>query len=150
MNIVPIEKEFFVLNIDEKNNNYRIYSEKLIKQWINELNSLSVRGFQIEFAVDMDEKSLKTEYVKETLFCGLVTGLHIVTSKEKKLLMAKSKFKIKGPYADRMREPEFFDNLTLVPKGKGKVSENIIYDYNLIGFNLIDKDVSPFILKPKL
>ena len=149
MNSQPIEHEFYVLTLDEQNSNYRIYSEKLVKEWILDLDNIENKGFKVEFAVDMDESNLKTEYIKDILYCGLVTEVTIKEIEGKKQLFAKAKFKIKGAFAENFRIPGYFDNLTLVPKGKGQVTENKIYNYTLYGFNLISKQVSPFILLQK-
>ncbi len=143
--MTPIEHEFYVLTINEKNSNYRIYPEELIKSWILELDNFEHKGYKVEFAIDMDETSLKNEYVKDILYCGLVTELKIKEIEGKKQLFAKAKFKTKGTFAEDFQKPDYFENLTLVPKGKGQVMENKIYNYNLFGFNLISKKVSPFI-----
>ncbi len=149
MSIAPIEKEFFVLNIDVKNSNHRIYSEYLINDWIKNFQE-SDEELMIEYAIDLDEQTLKTEFVKETLHCGKIMNLRILVLEDGfKTLLAKAKFKIKGPFAEKMQEANFFDDLTLVPKGKGQVTEHIIHNYNLIGFNLINKELSPFITEIK-
>jgi len=141
----PIEKEFFVLKVDVVNEHDRIYSESLVNEWIQKLEETK-KGYSIEFAVNLNEKNLKTEFIKDSLNCGMVTELKIVALDTKeKILIAKAKFKIKGPYSDKMYESGFFDNMTLVPKGCGKVWDNKIYDYRLIGFNLVPMELSPFI-----
>lgn len=143
MSAVPIEKEFFVLKIDAVNELSRIYSEDLVNKWIENLKNNQL-GYKIEYSVDLNVNNLKTEFIKDSLHCGMVTELKIVKKLNEKHLIAKAKFKVKGPHVEKMHEPNFFDSLTLVPKGSGKVWDNKIFDYNLIGFNLIPLELSPF------
>lgn len=148
MNRVPIEKEFFVLKIDEVNEHGRKYSTKIVNEWIENLKNNKL-GYKIEYAFNLNPKNLMTEFIKDTLNCGSVTEFKILeqnnNGKLEKILIAKAKFKIKGPYIDELYKPNFFDNITLIPKGIGKVWGNEIYDYNLIGFNLVSTELSPFI-----
>ncbi len=144
MENIPLEKEFFVLKIGEKNINKRIYSNNLIQQWIDVLKNKEINGYKIEYAVKLDTDILHTDCIKDILFCGLVTDLKIDLENN---LKAMAKFKIRGPQVDMIYSTGFLDDLVLVPKGLGKVTENIIYDYTLLGFNLIKREDSPFFNK---
>lgn len=143
----PIELEFFIMNLDSLNEKHRKYSSELAQEWIGDLNDKKIKFYEIEYAINQDEKNLKTEYIKKSLYCGVVTSLRI---DEEKKLYAKAKFKINGDFADEMyNTPDYFKELTLVPKGKGKIVSNTVCNYTLYGFNLIKSENSPFIKKEK-
>lgn len=130
----PMEREFFVLKIDENNNKMRRFTRETVEEWVESLNSKKVTQYKIENVVGLKESDASYNYISSSLYCGVVTELIIRDNK----LYAKARFKVRGPHAETMKAPGYFDNLTLVAKGYGKVKDNIIYDYELYGFNLVE------------
>ena len=135
-----IEKRFFVLEADKKNKNHRIFSESLVKSWLD-LPQLK-EGFDIECAIEDIE--FDYEYLKDELSVGRVTKLEL----EGKKLYATCKFKITGEssYIEKINnEKGFIDTCTVIPKGKGAVKNQIVQeDYELYGFNLVLAKESSF------
>lgn len=139
----PLVKEIFILKINKENLHKRIYDSELIKQWIKELPNSPLKGYKIEYGVRLDERNLKVDYIKDALYCGLLTDFKIDAEDN---LTGIVKFKSKGQYAQIINEKsDFFNDLVLVPKGKGKTLDNKVFDYDLIGFSLITSNASPFL-----
>lgn len=139
----PLVKEIFILKINKENLHKRAYGSELIQQWIKKLPNSPLKGYKIEYGVRLDERNLKVDYIKDALYCGLLTDFKI---DEEDNLIGIVKFKSKGQYAQIINEtPNFFNDLVLVPKGKGKTLDNKVFDYDLIGFSLITSNASPFL-----
>lgn len=141
-NIQPIEKEFFVMTVEEQNTKLRIYPKSIVQDWIDKLSKPDSEFYKIEYAINIKEEELTNMYINDSLYCGAVYQIELRGNK----VYAKAKFKVKGNYADEMRNnPEFFDNLTIVPKGFGVVQDDKITNYELFGFNLVEKERSTFV-----
>lgn len=135
------EREFFVMKLGENNNKMRQYTKETVQEWINALKEKKVKNYKIEYVVNVQEGEVKSHFINSNLYCGVVTNISIRDNE----VYATAKFKVKGQYAEMIKEnPEFFDNLTLVPKGYGKVKDNIVFDYELYGFNLVEAPRSAF------
>ncbi len=131
-----IEKEFYVLTVDKLSKKSRIHTRESVQQWIDNLKNQKVKNYKIEYALeDVREEDIKNNFINESLYCGIITSLELRGDD----LYAKTKFKTKIVINKNMIEdPNFFDNLTLTPKGKGNVRNNIIYNFELICFNLVE------------
>jgi hypothetical protein len=139
------EKTFFILEVDKKNKNHRIYPRKIAQKWID---GKPAEGYDIEWAVE--DIDLEYEFLKETLSCGVVAELFWGEGADSNKLYAKAKFKIEGPKAEEIYNNDKFniDKLTIVPKGKGAVKNQTVQDdYELYGFNLILLEESSFIME---
>lgn len=136
------EKTFFVLEVDKKNKNFRVYSRLIVDKW-RQSEKLKTEGFDIEYAVG-ENIDLKYEFVKDDLVVGVVTELYFEGNK----LYAKARFKLNCINYDKIyNDSKFLDGCALVPKGKGAVkNQNIQEDYELYGFNLIKIEESSFII----
>ena len=137
-----IEKEIFILETDKKNKNHRTYPKPLAQRWVEE-SKAKKDGYDVEFAVD--DTDFEYEFLADGRVCGNVFELKLDGNK----LIAKVKFKIDGPYADAIYGTEekegLINNLSLVPKGKGAVKNQIVQDdYELYGFNVINASESSF------
>lgn len=140
-NTNAIEKEFYVLTIDKLNTKSRLHTRETVQKWIDDLNDKKVEFYKIEYAIDTLEKEVKNHFINDLLYCGIVTHLELRGNE----LFARAKFKTKTvPNQEMITDPSFYDNLTLVPKGKGNIKTNIIYDYELYGFNLVETVKSSF------
>ena len=136
-----IEREFYVLTVDKLNKKTRQHSLETVQGWIDALKNKTVPYYKIEYAKDVLEQDVKTHFISDSLYCGIVTELEL----REKELFAKAKFKTKTvPNPEMVTNPDFYNELTLVPKGKGNVKNNIIYNYELFGFNLVDQKRSCF------
>lgn len=133
------EKRFWVMKVDRKNKNHRIYQRPLVQRWLDS-EKLKDEGFDIEFVIG--ESDIDYEFLKEELSCGIVTKLEL----EGDDLYATARFKVEGPKAEIIYSDEkFFESVALVPKGKGAVKNQIVQDdYELYGFNLIKAEASSF------
>jgi len=137
------EKRFFILEVDKKNKNHRIFTDALVKTWLNsDKLKENGEGLDIECAIEDDEYDY--EYLKDEFNIGRVVRLEM----EGKKLFGVSQFKVEGdsPYVDKINNEEgFLDKCALVPKGKGAVKNQIVQDdYELYGFNLIWAHESSF------
>lgn len=137
-----IEKEIFILEADKKNKNHRTYPKSLVQRWV-ENSKLKKEGYDAEYAVD--DTDFEYEFLADGRVCGNVFELKLEGNK----LIAKVKFKIDGPYADSIYGIEgkegLIDKISLVPKGKGAVKNQIVQDdYELYGFNVINASESSF------
>lgn len=140
-----LEHEFFVLKLGVNNNKMRQFTNETVQEWIDNLNNKVVPYYKIEYAINLKEVDVKFNFIDSTLFCGIVYALEIRDGS----LYAKAKFKVRGPYAKEMNSnPKYFDNLTLVPKGYGKVKDYIVFEYELYGFNLVEWQRSAFFVPP--
>lgn len=140
-NTEPITHEFYIMDINTANKRYRKYPLDIVNKWIDDLNNQKVKFYKIENVIHNDEKEVKKEYIKESLYCGMVNKLEIKNNK----LYAHAIFKTKGQFANEIRaSANFFDDLTLTPKGKGKIKLQSVCDYTLICFNLVQKTRSAF------
>lgn len=136
-----IEKDFFILKINEPNKNFRKYPSELVKNWIN---SLDENGYELEYAVDFKSKEIQFEYINSELVCGIITNLFIDNND----LYAKVKF-----YTDGFKSEEIYskkidlDDCVVIPKGKAEVRDGIVQNnYKLFGFNLVNKKQSSFVI----
>ena|ERR1035437_10234084 len=131
-NVVVAERRFFILELDKKNKNHRIYQKALGEKWVNSEKFKTGEGYDVEFAIP--DGDYEYEYLKEEDNCGQVTGIFLEGNK----LYGTAKFKIDGPHAEKLMDEEFLKTVCLVPKGKGAVKNQVIQDdYELYGFNLI-------------
>lgn len=136
-----IEKEFYVLTVNQLNKKTRQHSTETVQGWIDALKNKEVQFYKIEYAIDTLEKDVKNHFINDSLYCGIVVELELRGDE----LYAKAKFKTKAiPNPEMVTNPNFYDDLTLVPKGKGYVKNNIIYNYELFGFNLVESKKSTF------
>lgn len=136
-----IEKEFYVLTVNKLNKKSRLHTKETIQEWINALVNKKPENFKIEYAIDVLEQDVKQHFINDSLYCGIVTSLELKGDE----LFAKAKFKTKVvPNSEMLTNPNFFDNLTLVPKGKGNIKNNTIYNYEIYGFNLVEQSKSSF------
>lgn len=136
-----IEKEFYVLTINHLNSKTRQHSKETVQSWIDDLKNKKIPHYQIEYGIKVLESEIKNPFINKSLYCGIVTDLELRGED----LYAKVKFKTKSvPNPEMITNPNFYDNLTIVPKGNGNVRNNIIYNYKLIGFNLVDKARATF------
>lgn len=136
-----IEREFYVLTVDKNNQKNRRHSKETVQKWIDDLNNKNPEHYKIEYAIDVLEKDVKNHFINDALYCGIVTKLELKGDE----LFATSKFKTKGvPNEEMLTNPDFFNNLTLVPKGVGQIKDCIICDYELYGFNLVKETKSAF------
>ncbi len=136
-----IEREFYVLTVNKLNKKSRFHTKETVQEWINALNNKNPEHFKIEYAIDVLEQEVKQHFINDSLYCGIVTSLELRGDD----LYAKAKFKTKVvPNPEMLTNPEFFDNLTLVPKGKGNIKNNTIYNYEIYGFNLVEQSKSSF------
>lgn len=132
------ETELYILTLDTINLQNRIYTKEVIDNWIDNIYTTPHKGYKIEYSINIDCLHLKTLYIKNFLFCGLVKKIRIDKNKN---VFATCKLK-----NDDKKFPFNNDNNNvLVPKGLGIVNENKIYKYELIGFNLIKSNYSPFV-----
>jgi hypothetical protein len=135
------EREFYILTINQINTKTRQHSKSTVEEWINDLKSGVVPYYKIEYAIKGLENEVKNHFINDSLYCGIVTDLELRGDD----LYGKAKFKTKMvPNPDMITNPNFFDDLTIVPKGKGNVRNNIIINYKLIGFNLVEKKKATF------
>lgn len=131
-----IEHEFYVLTINQLNKKSRQHSLETVQGWIDDLKNKKVDYYKIEYAIDTLEKDIKNHYINDFLYCGIVTELELKGDD----LFAKAKFKTKSiPNPEMITNLNFYDNLTLVPKGKGNIKSNIIYAYELFGLIWLKK-----------
>lgn len=135
------EREFYILTINHINTKTRQHSKSTVEEWINDLKSGKVPYYKIEYAIKVLENEVKNQFINDSLYCGIVTELELRGND----LYGKTKFKTKMvPNPEMITNPNFFDNLTIVPKGKGNVRNNVIINYKLIGFNLVEKNRATF------
>lgn len=136
-----LEKEFFILKVNEPNKNFRKYSEELVKNWIN---SLDENGYDLEYAIGSKSKDIQYEYTNSDLVCGIITNLHI----KENALYGKVKFFTEGYKSEEIYSKKIdLENCVIIPKGKAEVREGVVQsNYKLFGFNLVDKTQSSFVL----
>lgn len=136
-----LEKEFFILKVNEPNKNFRRYSEELVKNWIN---SLDENGYDLEYAIGSKSKDIQYEYTNSDLVCGIITSLHI----KENALYGKVKFFTEGYKSEEIYSKKIdLENCVIIPKGKAEVREGVVQsNYKLFGFNLVDKTQSSFVL----
>jgi hypothetical protein len=135
-----IEKEFFILKINEPNKNFRRYPEELIRSWIDGLDE---NGYDLEFAVDAKSKDIQYEYTNSELVCGIVTKLKIKDN----TLFGKVKFFLEGFKSNEIYSKKInLDDCVIIPKGKAEVRDGVVQkNYKLFGFNLVNKNQSSFV-----
>lgn len=143
-NVTVKEKRFFILEFDKKNKNHRIYPKSIGEKWLISDKAKNGEGFDVEYSVE--DGDYEYEFLKEEDVCGVVSNLTLEGNK----LFGVAKFKVDGPYADKInKEAGFLETLCIVPKGKGAVKNQIIQDdYELYGFSLILSSESSFIDEP--
>jgi hypothetical protein len=136
-----LEKEFFILKVNEPNKNFRRYSEELVKNWIN---SLDENGYDLEYAIGSKSKDIQYEYTNSDLVCGIITNLYI----KENALYGKVKFFTEGYKSEEIYSKKIIlENCVIIPKGKAEVREGVVQsNYKLFGFNLVDKTQSSFVL----
>lgn len=136
-----IEKDFFILKINEPNKNFRKYPIELVNNWIN---SLDENGYELEYAVDSKSKEIQYEYINSELVCGLITNLYIDNND----LYAKVKFYIDGFKSEEIYSKKIdLNDCVVIPKGKAEVRDGIVQNnYKLFGFNLVNKKQSSFVI----
>lgn len=140
MNNRIIEKEFFILKINEPNKNFRRYPLELIESWIKNIDE---NGYDLEYAIDAKSKEIQYEYTNSELVCGLVTKLKIKDN----ILYGNVKFFIEGYKSDEIYSKKInLDDCVIIPKGKAEVRDGIVQNnYKLFGFNLVNKNQSSFV-----
>lgn len=131
-----LELDLYILTIDANNVYNRTYTHENIIQWISNLKS---PGYKIEYALDVDSKYLNTLCIKNFLYCGDVTDFII---DEKNNVFGHCKFKSDYTHLSVIKST---NDLVIAPKGYGIINENKIYEYDIIGFNLITSNRSPFV-----
>jgi len=138
MNI--IEKEFFILKVNEPNKNFRRYPLELVNTWIKNIDE---NGYDLEYAVDAKSKEIQYEYTNSELVCGLVTKLKI----KKNILYGNVKFFTEGYKSEEIYSNKInLDDCVIIPKGKAEVRDGIVQNnYKLFGFNLVNKNQSSFV-----
>jgi len=130
------EKEFYVLTINSINSKMRQHTRETVQGWIDDLENKVVQNYKIEYAINVLESQLKHKFINDALYCGIVTKLELRGDD----LYATAKFKQRTvPNPEMINNPNFYDKLELTPKGEGNVKNSIIYNYKLIGFNLVEK-----------
>lgn len=136
-----LEKEFFILKVNEPNKNFRRYSKELVKNWIN---SLDENGYDLEYAIGSKSKDIQYEYTNSDLVCGIITNLYI----KENALYGKVKFFTEGYKSEEIYSKKIdLENCVIIPKGKAEVREGVVQsNYKLFGFNLVDKTQSSFVL----
>ena len=136
-----LEKEFFILKVNEPNKNFRRYSEELVKNWIN---SLDENGYDLEYAIGSKSKDIQYEYTNSDLVCGIITNLYI----KENTLYGKVKFFTEGYKSEEIYSKKIdLENCVIIPKGKAEVREGVVQsNYKLFGFNLVEKTQSSFVL----
>lgn len=140
MNIPIIEKEFFILKVDEPNKNFRRYPKDLVDTWIKNIDE---NGYDLEYAIDAKSKDIQYEYTDSELVCGLVTSLRIKENE----LYGKVKFFVHGFKSDEIYSNKInLSDCVLIPKGKAEVRDGVVQkNYKLFGFNLVNKNQSSFV-----
>jgi len=140
MNNKIIEKEFFILKINEPNKNFRRYPLELIESWIKNIDE---NGYDLEYAIDAKSKEIQYEYTNSELVCGLVTKLKIKDN----ILYGNVKFFIEGFKSEEIYSKKInLDDCVIIPKGKAEVRDGIVQNnYKLFGFNLVNKNQSSFV-----
>jgi hypothetical protein len=140
MNNKIIEKEFFILKINEPNKNFRRYPLELIENWIKNIDE---NGYDLEYAIDAKSKEIQYEYTNSELVCGLVTKLKIKDNN----LYGNVKFFIEGYKSEEIYSKKInLDDCVIIPKGKAEVRDGIVQNnYKLFGFNLVNKNQSSFV-----
>jgi hypothetical protein len=136
----PIEREFYVLTVDKLNKKSRIHTRETVLKWIEDLEKKEIPYYKIEYAINVPIEEVKNPFINDSLFCGAVVKLELRGNE----LYATAKFKKNSIPTEKMLDNNFYDNLTLTPKGKGNVKNNKIYNYVLIGFNLVEEEKSTF------
>jgi hypothetical protein len=138
MNI--IEKEFFILKINEPNKNFRRYPLELVNTWIKNIDE---NGYDLEYAIDAKSKDIQYEYTNSELVCGLITKLKI----KKNILYGSVKFFTEGYKSEEIYSNKInLDDCVIIPKGKAEVRDGIVQNnYKLFGFNLVNKNQSSFV-----
>ncbi len=140
MNNKIIEKEFFILKINEPNKNFRRYPLELIESWIKNIDE---NGYDLEYAIDAKSKEIQYEYTNSELVCGLVNKLKIKDN----ILYGNVKFFIEGYKSEEIYSKKInLDDCVIIPKGKAEVRDGIVQNnYKLFGFNLVNKNQSSFV-----
>jgi hypothetical protein len=135
-----IEREFFILKINEPNKNFRRYPLELIESWIKNIDE---NGYDLEYAIDAKSKEIQYEYTNSELVCGLVTKLKIKDN----ILYGNVKFFIEGFKSEEIYSKKInLDDCVIIPKGKAEVRDGIVQNnYKLFGFNLVNKNQSSFV-----
>lgn len=136
------EKTFFILEVDKKNKNHRVYPLKgVVEKWLEDPRFKNGEGIGIEYAVE--DTDLEYEFLKESEECGVVTKLYLEDNK----LFATAKFKVEHPSTEKIyNDSKYIETLSLVPKGKGAVKNQAVQDdYELYGFNLVLSSESSFL-----
>jgi hypothetical protein len=136
-----LEKDFFILKVNEPNKNFRKYSEDLVKNWIDTLDE---NGYDLEYAVGSKSKDIQYEYTNSDLVCGIITKLYI----KENTLYGKVKFFVEGYKSEEIYSKKIdLENCVVIPKGKAEVREGVVQsNYKLFGFNLVDKTQSSFVI----
>lgn len=136
-----LEKDFFILVINEPNKNFRRYPEELVRNWIE---SIDENGYDLEYAIDMKSKEIQYEYTNSELICGILTGLYIKDNS----LYGKVRFYLEGYKSEELYNGKInLDDCVIIPKGKAEVRDGIVQkNYKLFGFNLVKKEQSSFVI----
>lgn len=134
-----IEKELFVMKVDEINKNFRKYPREIVQNWIEKMDEY---GYEVEFGVNMKSSDVQYEFIKSELMCGLVTKLSL----EENELYATVKFFTQGPMSDDIYSGKVkLEECVIVPKGKAEVRDGLVQpNYKLYGFNLVHNSQSSF------
>lgn len=135
-----IEKDFFVLKINEPNKNFRKYTNDLIDEWIK---SMDEYGYEIEYAIDFKSKDIQYEYINSDLACGVIKKLYIKDN----CLFGKVKFYLEGYMCKEIYSGKInLDKCVIIPKGKAEIRDGIVQkNYKLFGFNLVNNYQSSFV-----
>lgn len=134
-----LEKDFFILEVNEPNKNFRKYTIELVQNWIDSLDEF---GYEIEYAVDFKSKEIQYEFINYDLVCGVLTNLYIKNN----YLYGKVRFFTEGYKSEEINSGKLnLDNCVIIPKGKAEIRDGIVQkNYKLFGFNLVNKNQSSF------
>lgn len=134
-----IEREFFILEINKTNKNFRKYPEDVVNSWVENMDDL---GYEVEFGVGMKPLDIQYEFIKSELVCGLLTEFRL----EDGCLYGRVKFSTDGHKSQDIYSKKIeLDECVIVPKGKAEVRDGIVQkNYRLYGFNLVHKNQSSF------
>lgn len=139
-----LEKDFFILKINEPNKNFRKYTDDLVQNWINYIDEF---GYEVEYAIDFKSKDIQYEYINSDLTCGVLKSFSIRNNS----LYGKVFFYLEGFKSEEIYSGKIdLDSCVIIPKGKAEIRDGIVQkNYKLYGFNLVRKNQSSFIFDDK-
>jgi len=137
-----IIKNLFILEVEKLNKKNRIYPRAIIEQWIDNLKNSKPPYYKIEYTGKLNVEHFKTEYVRKSLYCGVVNDIYFTNN----LVYGSIKLMPNHPLlTDIYKDESILDNMVLSPKSLCMIHKNEMKISELIGFNLIFKNQSPFL-----